>query len=75
MVWEEKKIMEDILKKMEQYYHQWEQNPQRENSGYEYEKTFTEMWQKLGKEIFQQSIGKIPRDRNRKKNSKHTGGK
>lgn len=67
--------MDEILKKMHQYYQEWEQNPQHQSSGYEYEKTFTEMWQKLGNEIFQQSIGKIPRDKNRKKNSKRIGGK
>lgn len=67
--------MEDILKKMQQHYQHWQQNPKRQSSGYEYEKTFTEMWQNLGKEIFQQSIGKIPGDRNRKKNSKRIGGK
>jgi hypothetical protein len=67
--------MEDILKIMQQRYQEWEQNPQRQTSGYEYEKTFTEMWQGLGNKIFQQSIGSLPRDKNRKKNSKQDGGK
>ena len=70
-----KKTMEDILKKMQQHYQEWERNPQRQSSGFDYEKTFTEMWQKLGKEVLQQSIGEIPSDKNRKKNSKRIGGK
>lgn len=47
----------------------WESSEQRNISGYEYEKTFVEMWRKLGAEIFQQSIGEIPENRNLKKTS------
>lgn len=48
---------------------EWECNEQRDVSGYEYEKTFVEMWRKLGAEIFQQSVGEIPGNRNLKKTS------
>jgi hypothetical protein len=65
--------MEDLLKVMVQCYQEWEQNPQRQASGYEYEKTFTDMWQRLGNKVFQQSLGKIPADKNAKKNFKHVG--
>jgi hypothetical protein len=67
--------MEEILKLMQQHYQKWEQDPQRESNGYTYEKTFTEMWQKLGKEVLQKSVGKLPNDKNVKKNFKPTGGK
>ena len=52
---------------------EWESSPQRQVSGYEYEKTFVEMWRKLGTEIFQQSIGDIPSNRNLKKTSNQSG--
>ena len=48
----------------------WEGSQQRHVSSYEYEKTFVDMWQKLGAEVFQQSMGKIPCNRNLKKNFK-----
>ena len=36
---------------------QWENNPGRMKSGYEYEKTFVEMMKQFELEIFQQSMG------------------
>ena len=65
--------MEDFLKIMQQHYQEWEQNPQRQSSGYEYEKTFTEMWQTLGNKVLQQSMGKLSTDKNATKNFKHVG--
>lgn len=53
---------------LEEYYHQWENNPARNASGYDYERTFVEMMQKVQQEIFQQSVGDIPKNKNRKKN-------
>jgi outer membrane PBP1 activator LpoA protein len=67
--------MEDILKTMQQHYQEWEQNPQRQASGYEYEKTFTQMWQQLGKTVFQQSVGQVRQDKNAKKNFRPIGEK
>lgn len=37
---------------------QWENNPERMQNGYEYEKTFIEMMKQFEREIFQQSVGK-----------------
>ena len=48
---------------------EWESSEQRQVSSYEYEKTFVEMWRKLGTEIFQQSMGELPSNRNLKKTS------
>lgn len=49
--------MEDIFKIMQQHYQQWEQSPQRQESGYEYEKTFTQMWQAMMLPIFRAGLG------------------
>ena len=59
-------LLASITKKIEQ----WENSTERMESGYAYEKTFVEMWQSLGQEVMQQSIGKTPKSRNGKKNSK-----
>lgn len=65
--------MENLLQMMQQHYQKWEQNPQRLVSGYDYEKTFTEMWQSLGAKVLQQTMGSLPRDKNAKKTSNAMG--
>ena len=37
-------------------------------NGYTYERSFLEMWTELGKDLFQDSVGKVPSDKNLKKN-------
>lgn len=59
--------MENITTIVQQHYQDWEQSRQRQTSGYEYEKSFVEMWKQLGQQVFQQSIGQIPNDKNQKK--------
>lgn len=49
---------------------EWESNPQRIESGYQYESTYAEMMQKVEQEVLQLSVGAIPKDKNAKKNSK-----
>lgn len=66
-----KELLAAFAKKIEE----WEKNPERMQSGYDYEKTFVEMWQSLGKDVFQNSIGTLPKSRNGKKNSKRVRGK
>lgn len=46
---------------------QWHKSQEGQTSAYEYEKTFDHMWQKLGKEVLQQSVGELPIDKNKKK--------
>lgn len=46
---------------------QWENSSGRMESGYAYEKTFVEMWQSLGHEVMQASVGALPKSRNGKK--------
>jgi hypothetical protein len=65
--------MEKIMQMMLTTYQSWETSPERQKSGYMYEKSFTEMWMTLGQEVFQQSMGELPKDKNRKKNFKPIG--
>ena len=64
-------LLASIAKKIEQ----WENSKERMESGYSYEKTFVEMWQSLGQQVMQESVGEIPKSRNNKKNSKLAQGK
>ncbi len=61
---------EKALKIFESYYTHWENNAERNSSGYDYERTYVEMMQKFQAAIFQHSVGQIPRDKNVKKNFK-----
>jgi len=54
----------------EKYYQEWLSNPDRMKNGYEYERTFIEMIQQMEKDVFQDSLGKVPENKNRKKKSK-----
>lgn len=51
-------------------YSDWTKNPERETNGYNYERTFVEMMQKLEAEVFQYSLGELSANRNTKKKSK-----
>lgn len=47
---------------------EWDNKPKID--GYEYEKSFIEVMQGLNNELFQLSVGVLPKDRNGKKKSK-----
>jgi len=51
-------------------YISWLNNPDRMKNGYNYEKTFVEMMQEFESEIFKESLGDIPTNRNLKKKFK-----
>lgn len=53
---------------LEKYLSEWESNPKRMESGYDYESTYAEMMQKVEQEILQLSVGEVPKDKNIKKN-------
>jgi hypothetical protein len=57
------------------YYQEWLSNPDRMKNGYDYERTFIEIMQQIEKEVFQNSLGKVPENKNRKKKSKPVLGK
>ena len=65
----------DPTRIFEKYYNEWVSSPERNISGYDYERSYTEMMQKAEKEIFQISLGEAPNNKNRKKNSKPVMGK
>ena len=46
--------------------HEWEASQKGQTSAYDYEKTFDQMWQELGKKVLQESLGEIPSDKNKK---------
>lgn len=54
----------------EKHYQEWLANPDRMKNGYDYERTFLEMMQQVEKQVFQDSLGKVPENKNRKKKSK-----
>ncbi len=64
---------EKIGKLLHEYIERWENGDERMQSGYDYERTFVEMMQKFEKELFQESIGKLP-SKNGKKKSKPARG-
>ena len=61
---------QDPTQIFEKYYQEWLQNPDRMKNGYDYERTFIEMMQQVEKEVFEESIGEVPENKNRKKKSK-----
>ena len=62
-----KKQATDLLEK---HLTKWEQDPIRNQSGYHYELSYATMLKKFEKELLQLSIGKVPKSKNSKKNSK-----
>ena len=60
---------EQALKIFEKHYEQWEEDPRRMESGYDYESTYAVMMQKVEQEVLQVSVGKVPKGVNSKKNS------
>ena len=52
------------------YLSEWEANSERMESGYKYELTYAEMMQKVEHEVLQLSVGKVPKSKNFKKNSR-----
>ena len=54
---------------LSKYLTEWEQDPIRNQSGYDYEMSYATMLQKFEKELLELSTGKIPKSKNTKKNS------
>jgi hypothetical protein len=48
---------------------QWKESQKGQTSGYEYEQSFVELWQRLGKEVFQENVGELPKRAHEKKTS------
>ncbi len=45
----------------------WHQSQTDQQDGYEYERSFVELWRKLGQDVLQESMGRLPKSRNQKK--------
>lgn len=58
---------EKMAARLKEMLEQWETNPERMKNGYQYEATFVEMMRKFEKELFQESVGEISKDKNSKK--------
>lgn len=63
---DEKKLTELIMKKILH----WNESQEGQTSGYEYERSFDVMMQSIGKDILQESVGTLPKDRKEKKRLK-----
>ena len=62
-------IPSDLKEKLEKAYTDWAIEESHHSNGYTYEQSFLEMWTGLGKELFQDSVGQVPQDKNLKKTS------
>jgi hypothetical protein len=62
--------LEKATKIFQENYRQWLNNANRNNNGYEYERSFVDQMQKMEKELFQDSMGELSTNRNLKKKSK-----
>jgi hypothetical protein len=58
---------EEMMKRFKDKVRAWEESQRGQTSGFEYEKSFDEMWTELGREVLEESLGEEPSDR--KKNS------
>ena len=45
----------------------WHAQQHDQQDGYDYEKSFVELWQRLGHDVLQESMGPVPKSRNQKK--------
>ena len=45
----------------------WHAQQHHQQDGYEYERSFVELWQRLGQDVLQESMGELPKSRNKKK--------
>lgn len=58
---------EKIAERLKKMLEEWENNPDRMRSGYDYEKTFVNMMKQFEQELFQESMGDIPSKNFKKK--------
>ena len=61
---------EQALAIFEKHYAAWESDPARMENGYQYEATYALMMQQVEQEVLQLSVGKVPKSKNTKKNSR-----
>ena len=69
------KTKEKAVKIFEALYAEWESSAERNQSGYDYERTYVEMMQKVKQAILENSVGEVSGNKNIKKKSKPVQGK
>ena len=57
--------MEEIVQEIKD----WQESQKHQTSGYEYEKSFVDLWEQLGKKVLQASLGNLPKRNHEKKTS------
>ncbi len=57
------------MEELVQYLKSWTYSKQQQTSGYEYEKSFVDLWEQLGKKVLQASLGNLPKRNHEKKTS------
>lgn len=60
-------MREELFEALRRELELWEKGQKNQKDGYEYERSFVEVWRKLGQQVLQESLGKIPKSRNEKK--------
>jgi len=63
-------IKEQAAKIFAEHFEQWESDPKRMGNGYQYESTYAAMMEKVEREVLQLSVGKVPKGKDSKKNSR-----
>lgn len=63
------KMREEFFEQIKAEIESWYKSQADQTDGYEYERSFSEMMQKLGWKILQGSVGELPKSRNGKKRS------
>lgn len=66
---------EEALRIFEAHYTEWESGEERNRSGYDYERTYLAMMQRVQREVLQSGVGEVSRNKNlKKKSSPEQGG-
>jgi hypothetical protein len=62
-------MREEFFEQIKVEIESWYKSQVDQTDSYEYERSFSEMMQKLGQKILQESVGEVPKSRNGKKRS------
>ena len=54
--------------RIDQKINEWKESQKGQTDGYEFERSFSEMMQTIGREILQDSVGNLPENKKLKKN-------
>ena len=63
-------MREEFFEQLKAEIESWYKSQADQKDSYEYERSFSEMMQRLGQKILQESVGELPKSRNGKKRSR-----